>query len=61
MNSDFKDLLQVFADLDVKYLVVGGYAAIHYSQPRYRQSDAIRISRISTKSAELIPEYGEGI
>lgn len=35
MNSDFKELLQVFADLEVRYLVVGGYAAIHYSQPRY--------------------------
>ncbi len=35
MNSDFKELLQVFADLEVRYLIVGGYAAIHYSQPRY--------------------------
>ena len=35
MNSDFKELLQVFADHKVRYLVVGGYAAIHYSQPRY--------------------------
>lgn len=35
MNSDFKELLQVFADLEVKYLIVDGYAAIHYSQPRY--------------------------
>jgi predicted nucleotidyltransferase len=35
MNSDFRELLQVFADHEVRYLVVGGYAAIHYSQPRY--------------------------
>ena len=35
MNSDFKELLQVFNDQNVKYLIVGGYAAIHYSQPRY--------------------------
>lgn len=35
MNSDFRELLQVFAELEVRYLVVGGYAAIHYSQPRY--------------------------
>lgn len=35
MNSDFRDLLQAFEDQGVKYLVVGGYAAIHYSQPRY--------------------------
>ena len=35
MNSDFKDLLRIFNELEVEYLVVGGYAAIHYSQPRY--------------------------
>lgn len=35
MNSDFEELLQVFNDLGVEYLIVGGYAAMHYSQPRY--------------------------
>lgn len=35
MNSDFKELLQTFNAHEVEYLVVGGYAAIHYSQPRY--------------------------
>jgi hypothetical protein len=35
MNSDFKDLLRIFAEERVEYLVVGGYAVIHYSQPRY--------------------------
>lgn len=35
MNSDFKDLLRIFAEEQVEYLVVGGYAVIHYTQPRY--------------------------
>jgi hypothetical protein len=35
MNSDFKELLQYFARHEVRYLVVGGYAAMHYSQPRF--------------------------
>ena len=35
MNSDFKELLQAFSEHDVEYMIVGGYAAIHYSQPRY--------------------------
>jgi len=35
MNSDFKELLQVFNAHEVEYMIVGGYAAIHYSQPRY--------------------------
>lgn len=35
MNSDFKDLLRIFAEEQVEYLVVGAYAVIHYTQPRY--------------------------
>lgn len=35
MNSDFKELLQAFNEHDVDYMIVGGYATIHYSQPRY--------------------------
>jgi hypothetical protein len=35
MNSDFKELLQAFANHKVRYLVVGGYAVMHYSQPRF--------------------------
>jgi hypothetical protein len=35
MNSDFKDLLRIFAEEEVEYLVVGAYAVIHYTQPRY--------------------------
>ncbi len=35
MNSDFKDLLRIFAEEKVKFLVVGDYAVIHHTQPRY--------------------------
>ncbi len=35
MNSDFKDLLRIFAEHRVEYLIVGAYAVIHYTQPRY--------------------------
>ena len=35
MNSDFKDLLRIFGEEGVEFLVVGGYAVIHHSQPRY--------------------------
>ncbi len=35
MNSDFKDLLRVFAEEEFEYLIVGAYAVIHHSQPRY--------------------------
>lgn len=35
MNSDFRDLLCLFAEHGVRYLVVGGYAVIHYTEPRF--------------------------
>ena len=35
MNSDFKDLLRIFAEREVEYLIVGAYAVIHHTQPRY--------------------------
>jgi hypothetical protein len=35
MNSDFKDLLRIFAEEGVEFLVVGAYAVIQHTQPRY--------------------------
>ena len=35
MNSDFKELLQSLKDHQVEYPVVGGYAVIFHSQPRF--------------------------
>ena len=35
MNSDFKDLLRIFNEHKVRYLVVGEYAVIKYTEPRY--------------------------
>ena len=35
MNSDFRELLTILNDCQVDYLVVGGYAYIHYAEPQY--------------------------
>jgi hypothetical protein len=34
-SSDFKELLNLFNDYHVKYLVIGGYAVMKYTEPRY--------------------------
>ncbi len=34
-NSDFRDLFQCLNDASVRYLVVGAYAVIYYSEPRF--------------------------
>lgn len=35
LNPDFKDFLRAFADADVHYLVVGGYAVSFHARPRF--------------------------
>ncbi len=35
LDADFKDLLQAFADAEVRYLVVGGYAVGFHGIPRF--------------------------
>ncbi|MGP0066760.1 MAG: DUF6036 family nucleotidyltransferase [Isosphaeraceae bacterium] len=35
MNSDFRDLLRLFNARKVRYLEVGGYAVMKYTEPRY--------------------------
>lgn len=35
MNQDFKELLKIFNEHEVKYLIVGGYAVMKYSEPRF--------------------------
>jgi hypothetical protein len=44
VNSDFKELLSIFNDYQVKYLVIGGYAVIQYTEPRYTKDLDIWIS-----------------
>ncbi len=34
-NPDFRDLFAALNDVEVRYLVVGAYAVIHHSEPRY--------------------------
>ena len=35
MNSDFRNLLKLFNAHRVRFLVVGGYAVMKYTEPRY--------------------------
>lgn len=44
VNSDFSDLLRLFNDNHVRYLVVGGYALIQHAEPRYTKDLDLWIS-----------------
>ena len=35
VNTDFSDLLNLFKAKNVKYMVIGGYAVVQYTEPRF--------------------------
>ena len=44
VNSDFTDLLNLFNDNNVRYLVIGGYAVIQHAEPRFTKDLDLWIS-----------------
>jgi predicted nucleotidyltransferase len=44
VNSDFSDLLNLFKANDVKYMVIGGYAVVQYTEPRFTKDLDLWIS-----------------
>lgn len=57
MNSDFKDLLRIFAEEEVEYLIVGGYAVIHYTQPRYTKDIDLWIRPSAGNAARIVKAF----
>lgn len=53
MNSDFKELLKIFSEEKVKYMIIGGYAVAKHAEPRYTKDLDIWISN-SRNNAERI-------
>ncbi len=53
MNRDFRELLKTFNEHAVKYLIVGGYAVMKYSEPRFTKDLDIWI--------EASPENGKSV
>ena len=59
LNSDFKDLLKSLADFQVKYLVVGGYAVMFYTEPRYTKDLDIWIEASEENSKRIFAALSE--
>ncbi|MDQ6787568.1 MAG: nucleotidyltransferase [Acidobacteriota bacterium] len=53
MNPDFKELLKIFNEHAVKYLIVGGYAVMKYTEPRFTKDLDIFV--------EASPENGKNV
>jgi hypothetical protein len=50
VNSDFSDLLKLFNEYGVRYLVIDGYAVIHYAEPRFTKDLDLWISTDTTNA-----------
>jgi hypothetical protein len=53
VNSDFTDLLNLFNDNIVRYLVIGGYAVIQYAEPRFTKNLDLWISTDTNNAAAV--------
>ena len=61
VNSDFSDLLKLFNDKKVRYLIIGGYAVVQYAEPRYTKDLDIWISTDTANANsvyEALKEFG---
>lgn len=53
VNSDFTNLLKLFNDNNVRYMIIGGYAIIQYVEPRYTKDLDVWISTDKTNAGAL--------
>lgn len=53
-NSDFIELLKLFADEGVEYLVVGVHAVIRYAEPRYTEEMDLWVAPTPPNAARVM-------
>jgi hypothetical protein len=61
MHSDFKELFALFDKHNVRYLVVGGYAVMLYSEPRYTKDIDVVIGMAPDepeRALDALKEFG---
>jgi len=59
INSDFRDLLRSLNAAGVRYLVVGGYAVMVHTEPRYTKDLDIWIKRDPDNARALLAALAE--
>jgi len=52
-NSNFSELLSLFDGLEVRYLVVGGYALMQYTEPRYTKDIDLWVDATPENAAKV--------
>ena len=59
INSDFKDLLRSLNAAGIRYLIVGGYAVMVHTEPRYTKDLDIWIERDEQNARSLLRALAE--
>jgi hypothetical protein len=54
INSDFRDLLRSFNAAGVRYLIVGGYAVMVHTEPRYTKDLDLWIDPVEENARRMI-------
>lgn len=60
-NQDFKELLSILAKHEVRYHIIGGYAVMRYTEPRWTKDLDLLIATDSKNAAavfEALKEFG---
>jgi predicted nucleotidyltransferase len=52
-NPHFRELLQLLNDFEVRYLIVGGYAVMKYTEPRYTKDLDIWVENSAENSSHV--------
>ena len=59
MNSDFEELLRIFNEKEIKYLIVGGHAVMLYTEPRYTKDLDVWIEATGENAAKVFRALAE--
>ena len=59
MNSDFSDLLLALNEEAVEYLIVGGYAVIKYTEPRFTKDIDIWVNATPENAERVMRALGK--
>ena len=54
LSSDFRDMLRALSSERVRYVVVGGFAVIHHTEPRYTKDIDIWIEPTAVNAARVL-------
>jgi hypothetical protein len=54
MNRDYLELLQCLREYKVRYLIIGGYAVIRHSEPRYTKDLELWVDATKSNAARVI-------